>query len=122
MRALAIFLFLLLARVPAYAESAYEVLLPSRGEKPSNRLVAFYQRRISPHDGPRCLFYPTCSAFYQQAVGRYGAVWGTLMTLDRLLYRERHGSMKRYPYDEERRRHLDPVEHNFIFDRTGYYR
>jgi hypothetical protein len=122
MRAFTFFLLVLLSRVPVYAENAYEVLVTPREEKPAHRLVAFYQRRISRRDGPRCLFYPTCSAFYDQALTRYGAVWGTLMTLDRLLYRERQGSMKRYRYDAESRRYVDPVEHNFIFDTRGYYR
>lgn len=47
--------------------------------------VRFYQRRISPHDGPRCPLYPTCSDYARQALRRHGAVMGTLMTVDRLV-------------------------------------
>jgi putative component of membrane protein insertase Oxa1/YidC/SpoIIIJ protein YidD len=106
----------------ASAESAYDVLVHPQEEKRTSPLIAFYQRSISSHDGPRCLFYPTCSAFYDQALKRYGLFWGTLMTLDRLLYREGPGSMKYYQFLSEKERYYDPVEHNYILEKAGYYR
>jgi putative component of membrane protein insertase Oxa1/YidC/SpoIIIJ protein YidD len=115
-------LIFLLSAPFATAESAYDVLVHRQEEKNTGPLIAFYQRSISRHDGPRCLFYPTCSAFYDQALKRYGPFWGTLMILDRLMYREGPGSMKYYRFLSERQRYNDPVEHNYILEKAGYYR
>jgi putative membrane protein insertion efficiency factor len=46
--------------------------------------IDVYRSRISPIQGQRCGFYPTCSAFGRQAVGEYGALQGVIMTADRL--------------------------------------
>lgn len=48
------------------------------------RLVDFYQKHVSPLDGQRCGFAPSCSSFARQAVSRHGAVRGLMMTADRL--------------------------------------
>nr|WP_207707623.1 membrane protein insertion efficiency factor YidD [Desulfofundulus thermobenzoicus] len=48
-------------------------------------LLRFYQKCISPLKGPSCRFYPTCSEYAVQAVGRYGVVRGSLMAVWRLL-------------------------------------
>jgi putative membrane protein insertion efficiency factor len=47
--------------------------------------IKLFQKRISPIDGPRCGFHPTCSAFGLTAINRHGAVTGGLMTADRLI-------------------------------------
>ncbi|MDP1993100.1 MAG: membrane protein insertion efficiency factor YidD [Syntrophales bacterium] len=46
--------------------------------------IDVYRSRISPIQGQRCGFYPTCSAFGRQAVSEYGALQGVIMTADRL--------------------------------------
>jgi putative membrane protein insertion efficiency factor len=46
--------------------------------------IDVYRNRISPIQGQRCGFYPTCSSFSRQAVGEYGALQGVMMTTDRL--------------------------------------
>jgi uncharacterized protein len=46
--------------------------------------IDVYRSRISPIQGQRCGFYPSCSAFGRQAVSEYGALQGVLMTADRL--------------------------------------
>ena len=46
--------------------------------------VDLYRNRISPIQGRRCGFYPTCSAFGRQAVSEYGVLQGVIMTADRL--------------------------------------
>ena len=46
--------------------------------------ITFYRSFISPTQGPRCEFYPSCSAFGLQAVKEHGAVLGVMMTTDRL--------------------------------------
>ena len=46
--------------------------------------ITFYRSFISPTQGPRCGFYPSCSAFGLQAVREYGPGRGVMMTTDRL--------------------------------------
>lgn len=47
--------------------------------------VRFYRRFISPLKPPTCRFYPTCSCYALEALERHGALWGTYLTLRRLL-------------------------------------
>ena len=47
--------------------------------------IKFYQRKISPHLGDRCKFYPTCSAYALEAIEKYGAFKGTGMAIWRIL-------------------------------------
>ncbi|AKK10032.1 membrane protein insertion efficiency factor YidD [Corynebacterium testudinoris] len=47
--------------------------------------VRFYQNYLSPLKmGSSCRFEPTCSAYALEAVSRYGAATGVVMTLARL--------------------------------------
>jgi len=85
-------------------------------------IIHFYQQRISAYNGPQCLFLPTCSQFFLQAVHRYGLFWATLMTVDRTLYRENRSSMKFYHYNKRLDRAFDPVYHNYIFNEADYYK
>jgi uncharacterized protein len=60
------------------------------GRKPSAaaRLLAIalvsYQRFVSPLLGPRCRFYPSCSAYALEAVRVHGAVRGSWLAVRRL--------------------------------------
>lgn len=47
--------------------------------------IRFYQRRISPLFGARCVYIPTCSEYALRAIGRYGAARGTLLAVRRIL-------------------------------------
>jgi uncharacterized protein len=47
-------------------------------------LVRGYQLGISPLLGPRCRFYPSCSAYALTAVQRHGALRGTWLAVRRL--------------------------------------
>jgi len=47
--------------------------------------IELFQKRISPIEGPRCGFSPSCSAFGHQSVREYGPVRGVMMTADRLM-------------------------------------
>lgn len=49
------------------------------------RAIRFYQRRISPCSPPRCRFIPTCSNYAYEAINKYGAFKGGLLTIWRLL-------------------------------------
>lgn len=46
--------------------------------------IRFYQLCISPMLGPRCRFYPTCSAYMAEAIQTHGAAKGFILGLKRL--------------------------------------
>ena len=48
-------------------------------------LVRFYQICISPLFPPTCRFTPTCSAYFIQAVEKYGPIKGTYLGIKRIL-------------------------------------
>ena len=48
------------------------------------KAILFYRSFISPTQGGRCGFYPSCSTFGLHAVQHYGAIQGGMMTADRL--------------------------------------
>ena len=48
-------------------------------------LVRGYRRFVSPLTPRCCRYYPTCSAYAMQALGRYGAARGSILTASRLL-------------------------------------
>ena len=130
MRNICFLLVLLMIMIPpvlshAGTQSAFDVLVVSEKfpvKSPVQNIITFYQNHISPHDGPRCMFTPTCSQFYKEAHRQYGFVWGTFMTIDRLFYREGQSSLKYYIYNSSKGSYKDPVYHNYIFNRAGYYK
>lgn len=48
-------------------------------------LVRGYRRYLSPLHRPCCRFTPTCSAYALEAIGRFGAARGTLLSVRRIL-------------------------------------
>lgn len=48
-------------------------------------LIRFYQKYISSRTPPCCRFYPTCSQYGVEALERFGALKGGLMTVWRIL-------------------------------------
>ena len=60
-------------------------------------LIGFYRRNISPLTPPSCRFTPTCSAYAQEAINKYGALKGGFLALKRLL--RCHPFYKGDPYD-----------------------
>lgn len=48
-------------------------------------LVTGYQKAISPLFPSCCRFYPTCSAYFIQAVEKYGALKGSWLGIRRIL-------------------------------------
>jgi putative membrane protein insertion efficiency factor len=48
-------------------------------------LIRFYRRSVSPALPPSCRFTPTCSAYAEEAVLRYGAARGGWLAIRRLL-------------------------------------
>ena len=49
------------------------------------RLIAFYQRHISPMFPARCRFSPTCSQYAKEAIEKYGAGKGLWLAVRRFL-------------------------------------
>ncbi len=47
-------------------------------------LIAIYRYAISPVLGPHCRYYPSCSEYAQQALGRHGIYLGAGLSLKRL--------------------------------------
>jgi hypothetical protein len=76
--------------------------------------INLYRRFISPTQGPRCGFYPSCSAFGLLAVRHHGPFTGGLMTADRLM---RCNALKKPGLDYFQRpdgKLYDPVEANLL--------
>jgi len=48
-------------------------------------IVRFYRRRISPLSSPNCRYVPTCSAYALEALEKYGAAKGGLLSVRRIL-------------------------------------
>ena len=48
-------------------------------------MIRFYRKVISPARPPCCRFIPTCSAYALEAIEKYGAFKGGLLTVWRIL-------------------------------------
>ena len=46
--------------------------------------IVGYRRFVSPLLGPRCRFYPSCSAYGLEAIATHGAAKGTVLTVSRV--------------------------------------
>ncbi len=59
-------------------------------KKPLLFLLRKYRRYFSPDTGifqrrmPTCVFYPTCSAYSEEAIMKYGAIKGGYLSLRRI--------------------------------------
>ncbi|NFI09145.1 membrane protein insertion efficiency factor YidD [Clostridium botulinum] len=48
-------------------------------------IIKMYRKYISPLKRPSCRFYPTCSQYSLEAIEKYGALKGTLISIKRIL-------------------------------------
>ncbi|MDY0292320.1 MAG: membrane protein insertion efficiency factor YidD [Desulfuromonadaceae bacterium] len=74
--------------------------------------VRFFQKFISPVDGPRCPMYPTCSTYALQALQRHGPVLGSFLSVDRLLHETTPAEQTIPLQGFERLRYYDPLDAN----------
>jgi putative membrane protein insertion efficiency factor len=74
--------------------------------------VRFFQNFISPVDGDRCSMYPTCSAYSREAIRKYGAIKGFVMTADRLIHEMDEARFASLIRKENSLRFYDPPENN----------
>lgn len=49
------------------------------------KMIAFYQKYISPGLGNHCKFYPTCSEYAKQAIDKYGIIKGNILAIYRII-------------------------------------
>lgn len=78
---------------------------------PFYAFIKFYQKAISPLNGPKCSFHPTCSEYGYQAIKKHGPVLGSIMGTARML--KDHQSEK-YPITLKngKIKNFDPIENN----------
>lgn len=89
-------------------QSAQHVAAARQTSQPLLGAIRFFQDYISPIDGARCQFAPTCSAFGHLAIHRHGPWLGVLMTADRLMRCSYLTDPKLYPQRPDGRL-VDPV-------------
>ncbi len=75
-----------------------------------NIIYGFWSKVISPVDGPRCPYYPTCAGYARIAVNRYGLVKGTMIASERLQRCNGWHDISHYEIRDGRL--YDPVENN----------
>jgi putative membrane protein insertion efficiency factor len=80
-------------------------------------VIDLYRRFISPTQGARCSFYPSCSTFGMQAVQQYGPLKGGMMTADRLTRCNHFKQPGPDYYLRPDGRLYDPVEANLLLKR-----
>ncbi len=49
------------------------------------KLIQFYQKYLSPMKRTKCPYYPSCSQYGLEAVGKYGALRGSALAAWRIL-------------------------------------
>lgn len=55
------------------------------GQRVGITLIRFFQKKISPIDGPRSSFYPTSSQYALEAIREWGFLSGVALGCDRLM-------------------------------------
>lgn len=77
--------------LPFYWDTAEPLKVLSIG------FIRFYQTYLSRFRKGDCPFHPSCSRYGLRAIHDYGWVWGWLMIVDRIFYREGGNIYSDYP-------------------------
>jgi putative membrane protein insertion efficiency factor len=67
------------------AERGHREAPPGVAARFVDRLIAGYQRWLSPALGAHCRFHPTCSSYAREAISRFGLLKGGRLALWRIL-------------------------------------
>lgn len=70
---------------PSLTETEPDAPRPGPAARAADRLIAGYQRWLSPALGAHCRFYPSCSCYAREAIARFGLLKGGRLALWRLL-------------------------------------
>src|ERR1700720_4251304 len=71
-------------------------------------MIRAYQLLVAPVLGPSCRYYPSCSHYAEEAVGRYGPWRGSLLALRRLSRCHPWGGSGYDPVPAEPQRYAPP--------------
>jgi putative component of membrane protein insertase Oxa1/YidC/SpoIIIJ protein YidD len=92
--------------------------------KPLLYIIRRHREEWSNYDGPRCLMYPSCSAYGETAIRKQG-IFGLLLLMDRLFFRD-SGTRDFYFITPKRLsedpRYYDPVDDDLPFHRPSLLR
>jgi len=53
---------------------------------PQGFMIGFYQHVLGRLDGRSCPSYPVCSVYAREALQQHGVIWGSWLTMDRLIH------------------------------------
>ncbi len=77
--------------------------------------LKIYQNGLSPLVNSKCAMVPSCSHYSLEAVEKYGAARGILLTADRLLHEGRIARVSPVVRTPEKVLYIDPVENNVLW-------
>lgn len=81
--------------------------------------VLFYQRFLRPHWGHRCAYHPSCSNYALLAIRKHGALFGSMMTFDRLQHEADEARTSPLILTGGQIKIHDPLENNDYWWYTG---
>lgn len=80
-----------------------------------NFYLQVYKKFISPVRNKECPSYPSCSTYSFQAIKKFGALKGVILTADRLLHEADERKLKKFIVIDGAQKIYDPLENNLIF-------
>jgi putative membrane protein insertion efficiency factor len=94
---------------------------PSLPARTLGAAIGAYQRLVSPLLGQRCRFAPSCSEYSRESIVRFGALYGSWLTVRRLLRCQPFcaGGYDPVPLERHHRHQHDGSEHDPARTTTG---
>ena len=81
---------------------------PSVAARTLGAVIGVYQAVVSPLLGQRCRFAPSCSEYSRESILRFGALYGSWLTVRRLVRCQPFAAGGWDPVPLERHRHSHP--------------